>query len=499
MAARDVVLRYRSSFDAAGAEAAQKANLGVAKSVDVVGESKQKLGKATVDLELKQRKLEGVTKVLATEFANTARAGFSMESAATAGSAAISFLGNTMRFASGPIGALVTIGATLAATFLLTSTKAQETKREIEAVASATEVYSKTLSLLALAGLTSNADQVKAIENAKKLAEQTKTLAEIEHEKAKASAARFIEDTRLAVATTNLTAAQQALGEVNEKVVRDDYEILTARQRVADATNALKKATESQKAAAEIEAIYAKQVQISTVALTAKEGPALRIQQINAQTVENFGAWSAGMEEIDADEMALDQARQQRAESERSRERSLLQMKIGAAQAWAGVAGSLATYLEQTGKASFDTIKGIRYAEAIVHTAAGVANALAQPVPYPVAVAMAASVAAAGAIQIATIASTSPGGGGSISAPSLGGGGAGGGAGGGGGTMLTAPGAGGGGGGGGPVTVNLTIESLNFSALDMDSIPLATLRQIARRFAELISFELNRLGNSLGR
>lgn len=69
--------------------------------------------------------------------------------------------------------------------------------------------------------------------------------------------------------------------------------------------------------------------------------------------------------------------------------------------------GSLAQLMETQGKKQFKMAQGLRYAEAVMSTAAGIARAYADH-DYFVATVIAAAVAAAGAAQIATIASTKP-------------------------------------------------------------------------------------------
>lgn len=75
--------------------------------------------------------------------------------------------------------------------------------------------------------------------------------------------------------------------------------------------------------------------------------------------------------------------------------------------ATASMFGSLATLIQATGKKNFELAQGFRYAEAVVHTAAGIARAYAD-YTFPVSAIIAATVAAAGAAQIATIASAKP-------------------------------------------------------------------------------------------
>lgn len=78
------------------------------------------------------------------------------------------------------------------------------------------------------------------------------------------------------------------------------------------------------------------------------------------------------------------------------------------AQATGSILGSLATIAEASGKKSFALTQALRYAEAVVNTAAAVANALASPAPWPIPLAFAAAAAAAGAAQIAVISSVKP-------------------------------------------------------------------------------------------
>jgi hypothetical protein len=71
------------------------------------------------------------------------------------------------------------------------------------------------------------------------------------------------------------------------------------------------------------------------------------------------------------------------------------------------VFGSLATITGTFGKKAFALTQALRYAEAVVNTAAGVARALAE-YAWPYSIIVGVAVAAAGAAQIATIASSKP-------------------------------------------------------------------------------------------
>lgn len=173
-------------------------------------------------------------------------------------------------------------------------------------------------------------------------------------------------------------------------------------------------------------------------------------------------------------------------------------LRVKAFHDFESIEASLVTVVEKSGQASFKTIKDLKYAEAIVNTAAGVAMALSGSVP-PFNFIAAAAVAAAGAAQIATIASTTPSGGGSVQSPSGSSPS---------GSITTAgptttgsaptsgPTAAGSSGVG---TMNVYFENITFEALDPESIPARRLRQFVHRFAELLSEEMNGLGNSFRR
>lgn len=169
-----------------------------------------------------------------------------------------------------------------------------------------------------------------------------------------------------------------------------------------------------------------------------------------------------------------------------------VQTELKAMHASARIMGALASLVESSGQDTFNIVKALRMAEAIVNTAAGVTAALAEDdIPGAIAI------AAEGAAQIATIESASMQGGGSVSAPSMA-------LGGGPDTGLTgtttgtptlgsmAP-------GGtttiGAATVNLYIENLVYQGLDPDSVPAAQMRRFVQRFAELYSFEVIGRGN----
>lgn len=96
--------------------------------------------------------------------------------------------------------------------------------------------------------------------------------------------------------------------------------------------------------------------------------------------------------------------RQKKLEEERKKNLLAVSNYISAA---GSIFGSLATIAETQGKKAFKFTQALRYVEAIVNTAAGVARALAE-YPWPYSLAVAATVAAVGAAQIATIASQKP-------------------------------------------------------------------------------------------
>ncbi len=101
-----------------------------------------------------------------------------------------------------------------------------------------------------------------------------------------------------------------------------------------------------------------------------------------------------------------DQSAKRRDEIESERQAALRTFAMYASST-ASILGSLATIVEATGKKNFKLTQGLRYAEAVVNTAAGIARAYADHT-WPMSAVVAAVVAAAGAAQIATIASTKP-------------------------------------------------------------------------------------------
>lgn len=174
-------------------------------------------------------------------------------------------------------------------------------------------------------------------------------------------------------------------------------------------------------------------------------------------------------------------------------------LSIQAAQQVGGVMGQLADFMEKSGSHSFRAMKALRVAEAVINTAAGVAQALGT-IPPPYSFIAAGAVAAAGAIQVATIMRTEPGGSGSgPGIGSIGGG------------TSTGPGPGqgtgpsatsitsGGGGGGGPMTVNIYFEkgSIALQALNFDDLPPGAARRVGRAIVNEVSMQLNGLGGAI--
>ncbi len=128
--------------------------------------------------------------------------------------------------------------------------------------------------------------------------------------------------------------------------------------------------------------------------------------------LESFKQYTSEKDEVDAYSKAIEAQREKSIHDMVLRfEREKLQARLRTFSNYAGqvgsIFGSLATIMEQQGKKSFAFTQALRYAEAVVNTAAGVARAFAE-YTWPYSVVVAAAVAAAGAAQIAVIANQKP-------------------------------------------------------------------------------------------
>jgi len=184
---------------------------------------------------------------------------------------------------------------------------------------------------------------------------------------------------------------------------------------------------------------------------------------------------------------------------DRDAAKARLALQVSAAQQVGGVMGQLADFMEKSGSHSFRAMKALRVAEAVINTAAGVAQALGT-IPPPFSFIAAGAVAAAGAIQVATILRTEPGGSGAgPGVGSIGGGTTTGATGGAGPGPSASSVTSGGGGGGGPVTVNVYFDkgSIALQALNFDDLPPGAARRVGRDIVEAVSMQINGLGGAL--
>jgi len=250
-------------------------------------------------------------------------------------------------------------------------------------------------------------------------------------------------------------------------------------------------------------AMYARSFRASSTELISDE-----IQRRRMQVKEEAAIRTANAQEeirqgkVTADVLVLiEQEKENKLNKiDRDATKSRLSLQVAAAQQVAGVMGQLADFMEKSGSQSFRAMKALRVAEAVINTAAGVAQALGT-IPPPFSYIAAAAVAAAGAIQVATILRTEPGSAGA--GPGVGsiGGGATGSTTGGTGPGSTAGSIGGGrgGGGGGPTTVNLYFEkgSIALQALSFDDLPPGSARRVGRDIVREISQQINGLGGAL--
>jgi hypothetical protein len=501
MGAREVVLSYRSAFDASGAQSAFKANEAVAGSVQRYGSTVKGASDRMIDFEVKERRVEAVTKNVSAALFTAAQSGSAMQGGMRAGAAALDFLGNAAGSLAGPVGIAILLASNLASAFLAVKANATEAKEKVAEVMSASEAYSIALDALSKSGRAetdSTVQRLKAKQREVETASQINRLAESGSEAIR----RYNEAEAARLDVSNkLTEAKDRLRRLTE------YERAAYPQQAVQIEESIRRLTdELGKAASKTTALEA-QTRSHTEASKGVASAFENQEGALAGVIEAEDTWQTARQrnlDLGWETMALEYRialqREMLSAGETARIQKERMLRIAAAQNVASIAGSLASFMEATGSKSFGVMKALRYGEAVINTAAGVMQALGTIAP-PYSYIAAAATAAAGAVQIATIASTNPGAG-SVTTPSMGGGGGGGFPTGGGGDgpgpfTLGAGGAPGGSMAGATVTV--TIESLVFQGLDPDSVPAGQMRRFVRRFAEMLSFEFNALGNRIGR
>jgi hypothetical protein len=465
-----LVLNIKSRWDASGATAATAATERIVGSTGKATDAAKKMGEEFVQSDIRMRRVEMATRALAPALGMAASGGLTMASGAQAASIAVGFLGNAVRFASGPIGIAFTVATALGSAYLAMAGNAEQAKTKTAELTIATQAFS-TAAREALNIQGEDEDALRrGLVARSRLSAMTDEAVILLRQKTEAQLAD-IETQALSIVVSG-----------------------TLRGRVVDEASALQAVTllwNQHKAvlaglAPRLAEIAEKEK--TTAELTKRETQTAIDAQIKG--LDNLMKKRLVVDDIETD------ARNKRFVATKRTEQEILALRLQNARASAGVAGALAGYLETTGQASFETIKRLRYAEAIVNIAAGVTHALASE-NYIGAIA----VAAMGAIQIATIAQTSPAGGGSVTAPSGAlssgpGAGAAPGPGAGGQTFLGGAGAGAGGGlAGATITVH---ADFYIQTLDVGSVSDAAWKRIVRKIADGLAFELNGLRNSFG-
>jgi hypothetical protein len=505
----ELILGIKSKFDAKGSEAAAAGLEGIVRGADKAGEGAKRLAKDFVDLELRQRKVETATRIVGSELITMAGSGFSVASAAQAGAGAVSFLGNALKFASGPIGIAVTVLTSLASAALMLKANSEQATTAIvdpNERTIATDKLNRARAILSVE---------KELADSKKTEKDLLTLIRpLQEENTRNTALRTRAKLDLALAEHNVAAGAMEFVRIAKEEKEEIADLTTKISANTERINTLKDAAYGAGQAADLLAASLRNVGSASAGGTlgiglvsletvkagltiessmGRVGNSLDLTKVKWQEV-GTAAKDAGFLEAMAARIAADEV----AAAESKKRAAVIQT----AQATANVAGALASYLEQTGNASFETIQGIRIAEAVINTAAATMAAwnagLNSTGNYYAAAAMAASVAAVGALQIAAIASASPGGGSAPpAAPSFSG------------SPATAPAT------GPPVgtpvgtpvgptgtstgfsgTMNLNVN-VTLNALDADSVSKASLRRLADRIADMIWFRIHGLGGKV--
>lgn len=493
----ELVVGIKSRFDAAGAEAATKGLQGVVGAAGRAGNAAKKLGSDFVDLEIKHRRIESATRVLGTEFANMGRSGFTMAAAAESGASAISLLGNSVRFASGPIGIAVTVATALASALLMWSANAKTAAVATHQLATGVEALGFAQQILEARVKGVSTEAINHIKNLQQEATDTANITKLT-EGRKEVADKYVETMKAqAAAQAALNQAEASRPKNVSGVKETDYEKASyGNAKLAEALADAAKKTNAAKGELDL---YDASIQAVTASLEEIEEPAdslagdlehqaYLLDKLGVEDWPEYGASALDtMRVIEAAEAELTQKQ--------------MAMRALAFNTAASALGTLATFAEAAAGSELEVVKGLRAAEAVINGIAAGQQAVATYGPTPLGYAVAA-VAVAGGIAAATQIMSTQRGSASASAPavpSFGGSqgpsanpspvGS---------NVGAAPAAPGYSGqrGGFSGTMNLTFN-MQVNVLDPDAINNATLRRLGRRMAEIILFEINALGGTV--
>lgn len=570
MAASDIVIRYRSEFDASGANEAVKANDEVTGSVKRFGAATEDVGKHVVDVEISKRRLIHTTESLGRGLAVTAASGLSTSSAFQGAAVGVGAFTHILGGFGSLLGPTVLIVGALTQGILEYTERQEQAKEKTEAAKVSLEFYTTVVKTLEDSLVRTDAALVKVLETAKlrkqelEQAEKTeateKRLApliekETEAKEALKEKTRELGDAEQRLTLARLQASERFKGDsaaieqaiAGQKARVEDLRIAEGllRQQKDFAVQAVKdeesferetepKKVERRKRLIELEKMAADaRIKAGLARLEfddkerladlAKEdrGVALMTQArslMSAETSDQASEFAKRRALVDAyydrvfilllqasqngakNEAELLRLHKQRADAmlkidqDEAKARSAIETHV--ANSIASIAGNLANVLDESQDESFNLTKALRYGEAIINTAAGMNQALADYGPTPAGYAAMAAAFVTGMANVATIAGASRSGGGSVSAPS-------------GGTFggtnnlgtsapMTALAPGNLGGvspslgtvGPGVGTVNVYLENLIYQGLDPDSIPAAQMRRFVERLMQIFGSEV---------
>ena len=488
----ELIVGIKSRFDAAGSEAAAKGLAGVIGGAERAGGAAKKMGAQFVDLEIRQRKVETATRVIGTEFANMAARGFSVASAAEAGAGAISFLGNALRFASGPIGVAVTVATALASALLMWTSNAEQAKQKTEELMTATQALGAARSILLAQG---RDEKDETVERLKDMEAEAKSSGDLTAMMAGRSAVQL----KFNEALDKERAIREQLEVLRVRGrAQTDYEKAAYGEQYARAEEGVRKlesafttaAAETGKARDELQ-MYDDAIDRATGAVKDLAPPMERLIDLSHAHAK------AVADDLDGAAKAWDAYADYVIKENQDLALKEFQIRMTTYNNAASILGSLASLIDSSTSEELEVVKGLNAAEAVAHSIVAAMQAYKLYGPTPAGYIAAAAMLAQGAASVAAIYAVKKG---SNAPPSLAS------------PPASAP--------TGPAVTStvgtpvgtpvgpvgaspafsgtLTLNvNVTLNALDADSVSKASLRRLADRIADMIWFRIHGLGGKV--
>jgi hypothetical protein len=483
----ELLLGIKSRFDGSGAEGATRGIGAVEGAADRASSSAKRMAGQFAELEIRQRRVETATRVIGTEFANMAAKGFSVASAADAGAGALSFLGNAVRFASGPIGIAVTVATSLAAALLSWKANAEQAKQKTEELMSATQALASARSILLAQGRT---EEDATVERLKEMEAEAKASGDLTAMMAGRSAAQV----KLNEALDRERTIREQLEVVRLRGrAQTDYEKAAYGEQYARAEQGVRKlesafttaAAETGKARDELQQ-YDDAIDRATGAVKDMAPPMERLIDLSHSHAK------AVADDLNGAARAWDDYADYVVKENKDLAAKEFQIRMTSYNNAASILGSMAALIDSSTSDELEVVKGLNAAEAVAHSIVAAMQAYKLYGPTPAGYIAAGAMLAQGAASVAAIYAVKKGGNAppSLAAPPasapigpavaspvgqpVG-------------TPVGSTGSQTGAFGG---TLNLTVN-VRVTALDPESIPKATLRRLADTITDMVLFRIH--------